>query len=79
MADAIQNAAVSSVWVKGEERNIKVLSNMMVDLNAVVDIDPEEVGVTEPPLGFHVIVQGFTVIVTVGLTSEVRDVYPSGL
>ena len=45
MADAIQNAAVSSVWVKGEERNIKVLSNMMVDLDAVVDIDPEEVGV----------------------------------
>ena len=31
----------------GEERNIKVLSNMMVDLGAVVDIDPEEVGVTE--------------------------------
>ena len=29
------------------ERNIKVLSNMMVDLGAVVDIDPEEVGVTE--------------------------------
>ena len=28
-------------------RNIKILSNMMVDLQAVVDIDPEEVGVTE--------------------------------
>ena len=27
--------------------NIKILSNMMVDLQAVVDIDPEEVGVTE--------------------------------
>ena len=48
-ATAIQNAAVPYVWidVEGEERNIKVLSNMMVDLGAVVDIDPEEVGVTE--------------------------------
>ena len=27
--------------------DIKILSNMMVDLNSVVDIDPEEVGVTE--------------------------------
>ena len=48
-ATAIQNAAVPYVWidVDSEERNIKVLSNMMVDLGAVVDIDPEEVGVTE--------------------------------
>ena len=48
-ATAIQNAAVPYVWidVEGEERNIKVLSNMMVNLGAVVDIDPEEVGVTE--------------------------------
>ncbi len=48
-ATAIQNAAVPYVWidVEGEERNIKVLSNMMVDLKAVVDINPEEVGVTE--------------------------------
>ena len=48
-ATAIQNAAVPYVWidVDGEERNIKVLSNMMVDLGAVVDIGPEEVGVTE--------------------------------
>ena len=49
IADMIQNAAVSYIWVEGEEtsRNIKVLSNMMVDLQAVVDIDPAEVGVTE--------------------------------
>ena len=48
-ATAIQNAAVPYVWidVEGEERNIKVLSNMMVKLDAVVDIDPAEVGVTE--------------------------------
>ena len=49
IADMIQNAAVPYIWVVGEEtsRNIKVLSNMMVDLQAVVDIDPAEVGVTE--------------------------------
>ena len=46
-AAAIQNAAVSYVWIQGEERNIKVLSNMMVDLSAIVDVDPKEVGVTE--------------------------------
>ena len=49
LADAIQNAAVPYVWIAREEsdRNIKVLSNMMVDLEAVCGIDPEEVGVTE--------------------------------
>ena len=49
LADHIQNAAVPYIWVEGEDesRNIKILSNMMVDLDAVVDIDPEEVGVTE--------------------------------
>ncbi|MFR1728951.1 DNA-directed RNA polymerase subunit beta, partial [[Clostridium] hylemonae] len=48
-ADAIQNAAAPFVWIErpDEERNIKVLSNMMVDLASVVDIDPKEVGVTE--------------------------------
>ena len=49
LADAIQNAAVPYVWIAREEsdRNIKVLSNMMVDLKAVCGIDLEEVGVTE--------------------------------
>ncbi len=49
LADAIQNAAVPYLWVEGEDesRNIKILSNLMVDLQAVVDIDPKEVGVTE--------------------------------
>ena len=48
-AEEIQNAAVPYVWiaVEGEERNIKVLSNMMVELTSVIDIDPKEVGVTE--------------------------------
>jgi DNA-directed RNA polymerase subunit beta len=47
LADQIQNAAVPYVWVEGEERKIKVLSNMMVDLQSIVDIDPAEVGVKE--------------------------------
>ena len=49
IADAIQNSAAPYLWVEGEDesRNIKILSNMMVDLQAIVDIDPKEVGVTE--------------------------------
>ena len=49
LADKIQNNAVPYLWVEGEdeERNIKILSNMMVDFQAVTDIDPEDVGVTE--------------------------------
>ena len=49
LGSAIQNNAVPYVWISVEEteRPIKVLSNMMVDLDAVVDVDPEEVGVTE--------------------------------
>ena len=49
MADDIQNAAVPYVWIEHseDERKIKVLSNMMVDLKSIVDIDPQEVGVTE--------------------------------
>ena len=47
LADQIQNAAIPFVWIQGEERKIKVLSSMMVDLTSFVDIDPEEVGVSE--------------------------------
>ncbi len=49
LADEIQNAAVPFVWISRpeEERNIKVLSSMMVDFSSIVDIDPKEVGVTE--------------------------------
>ena len=47
LADQIQNAAVPYVWIQGEERNIKVLSSMMVDITNYVDVDPAEVGVTE--------------------------------
>ena len=47
LADAIQNAAVPYVWVQGEERNVKVLSNMMVDINGYVDFDTKDLGVNE--------------------------------
>ena len=47
LADTIQNAAVPYVWIQTEERNVKVLSSMMVDLRHYVDVDPEELGVHE--------------------------------
>ena len=47
LADQIQNAAVPYVWIQGEERNIKVLSSMMVDITSFIDVDPAELGVTE--------------------------------
>ena len=47
IANQIQNSAAPYVFVQTEERVVKVLSNMMVDLTSFVDIDPEEVGVTE--------------------------------
>ena len=42
LADQIQNAAVPYVWIQGEERNIKVLSSMMVDIRSYVDLSEEE-------------------------------------
>ena len=47
MADAIQNAAVPYVWIQTEEKNVKILSNMMVDITSHVDCNPRELGVTE--------------------------------
>ncbi|EOS44210.1 DNA-directed RNA polymerase subunit beta [Lachnospiraceae bacterium JLR.KK009] len=50
LADDIQNAAVPYVWIQGEERNIKVLSNLMVDITHYVDMDAQEakkLGITE--------------------------------
>ncbi len=47
LADLIQNAAVPYVYIQAEERNVKVLSNMMVDLTSFVDCDPAELGVHE--------------------------------
>ena len=42
LADQIQNAAVPYVWIQGEERNIKVLSSMAVDIRNYVDLSEEE-------------------------------------
>ena len=49
LAETIQNAAVPYVWVQEEERNVKVLSSMMVDIRTWVPelTNPREVGVTE--------------------------------
>ena len=47
LADTIQNAAVPFVFIQAEERNVKVLSNMMVDITNFVDCNPKELGVTE--------------------------------
>ena len=72
LADQIQNAAVSYVWIQraDEERNIKVLSNMMVDLASVVDIDPAEVGVTE--LVYYPVLAGI-LEETAGDIDELKD------
>ena len=72
LADAIQNGAVPFVWISrpDEERNIKVLSNMMVDLASVVDIDPEEVGVTE--LVYYPVLAGL-LEETAGDIDELKD------
>jgi len=47
LAIAIQNAAVPSVVIQTEERNVKVISNMVVDINSYVDFDCKELGITE--------------------------------
>ena len=47
LADAIQNAAVPFVMIQTEEKNVKVLSNMMVDLREFVDCNPEDFGIRE--------------------------------
>ncbi|MCR5667458.1 MAG: DNA-directed RNA polymerase subunit beta [Lachnospiraceae bacterium] len=47
LADKIQNAGVPYVMIQTETRNVKVLSNLMVDLNAYVDIDMKKLGIKE--------------------------------
>ena len=72
LADQIQNAAVPYVWIEraDEERSIKVLSQMMVDLASVVDIDPQEVGVTE--LVYYPVLAGI-LEETAGDIDELKD------
>ena len=47
IADAIQNAAIPAVWVETPEKKVKILSNLMVDLNNYVNCDPRELGIKE--------------------------------
>ena len=47
LADRIQNAAVPYVYIQTEERNVKVLSNMMVDITNYVECEPKELGINE--------------------------------
>ncbi|MDO4294343.1 MAG: DNA-directed RNA polymerase subunit beta [Eubacteriales bacterium] len=47
LADLIQNSAVPYVYIQTEEKKVKVLSSMMVDLTHYVDCDPKELGITE--------------------------------
>ncbi|MGN0288699.1 MAG: DNA-directed RNA polymerase subunit beta [Lachnospiraceae bacterium] len=47
LADAIQNVAVPYVYVQTEEKNVKILSNMMVDITSFIDCEPKELGITE--------------------------------
>ena len=47
LADQIQNAAVPYVYIQTEEKNVKVLSNMMVDITNFVECNPKELGITE--------------------------------
>ena len=46
-AKKIQDAAVPFVWIQTEDRNVKILSNMVVDLSEYVGFDPKEAGITE--------------------------------
>ncbi len=47
LADTIQNVAVPYVYVQTEEKNVKILSNMMVDITSFIDCEPKELGITE--------------------------------
>ena len=47
LADQIQNAAVPFVYIQTEERNVKVLSNMMVDLATHVNCNPRDLDISE--------------------------------
>ena len=49
IATNIQNAAIPAVWIHGVEREVKVLSNLMVDIESYVPelSDPKSIGITE--------------------------------
>nr|WP_330365678.1 DNA-directed RNA polymerase subunit beta [Butyrivibrio sp. XBB1001] len=47
LATEIQNCAIPYVILQEEERNVKVLSNMMVDITHFIECDPAELGINE--------------------------------
>ncbi len=50
LADQLQNTGVSHVFVKHDDRKVKILSNLAVSLKPFVEhlgIDPREIGITE--------------------------------
>ena len=47
VADRIQNSAIKKVMIQTEEKNVVVLSNLMVDITEWIDCEPEELGITE--------------------------------
>ncbi len=48
LANEIQNAAIPSIYVQTEERVVKILSNMMVDLRSFIpNVEPRDLGITE--------------------------------
>ena len=42
LADTIQNAGISYIWVTKEDQKIKILSNLAVDIHAHLDLTEEE-------------------------------------
>jgi len=47
LATEIQDSAIPYVILQEEERNVKVLSNMMVDITHFIECDPAELGINE--------------------------------
>ncbi|MEG1459345.1 MAG: DNA-directed RNA polymerase subunit beta, partial [Acetivibrio sp.] len=47
IAIQIQNTGAAFVWIEEEDRKVKVISNRMVDLNSFMDVNKEELGITE--------------------------------
>ncbi|MDR1018870.1 MAG: DNA-directed RNA polymerase subunit beta [Lachnospiraceae bacterium] len=88
MADEIQNNAVPYVYLavthNGEERRVKILSNMMVEISSVLDITEEEkekLGITElvyyPVLsGIIDAAEGDMDVIKDRIKKDIRDLIP---
>ncbi len=47
IADTIQNSAIPFVWIKVDDRKVKVLSNMMVDISNFINLDDSKIEIKE--------------------------------